>query len=152
MKKFFIPKLSIVVFLISFILVSQLSVFSQNILKDANVIIVKGVDFKEVCNALLDSGYTIDKKDNELQTASTEAKSYPKYWSLNYVVNIRIKDSSAYISGKIYGSPLINYEPIFNHCKKSGQTYPKSAYGYPFILLNNFALGFKKEVSYSILK
>jgi hypothetical protein len=131
---------------------STTSIYSQSILKDANVIIVKGVDFKEVCNALLDSGYTIDKKDNDLQTASTEAKSYPKYWDLKYVVNIRIKDSSAYISGKIYGSSLINNEPTYNHCKKNGESYPKSAYGYPFILLNNFALGFKKEVSYSIVK
>jgi len=139
--------------IITFVLVFfSLTAFSQNILKDANTIIVKGVNFKEVCNALLDSGYTIDKKDNDLQTASTEPKSYPKYWNLKYVISIRIKDSSAYISGKIYGSPLLNNEPIFNHCKKNGETYPKSAYGYPFILLNNFALGFKKEIFYSIFK
>ena len=46
--------------------------------KSSNVIklIVKNVGFNQVCNALLDSGYTIDKKDNDLQTVKTELKSY----------------------------------------------------------------------------
>jgi hypothetical protein len=124
---------------------------AQNILKDANVITVKGVSFNEVCNALLDSGYVIDKKDSELQTVRTEKKKFPKYWKAIYTVNIRVKDSIAYISGLLTSPPeggLFVDQPISNHTNSKGKTFPKSMYGYPFLLLNDFALGFKKEVGY----
>lgn len=128
---------------------------AQNIPKDANVIIVKKVGFLEVCNALLDSGYTISKKDNELQTVSTESKLYPKLYNATYKINIRVKDSTAYISGTVTAPPgggLYVNEPLFNHTNRKGVTFPKSMFGYPFLLLNNFAQSFKKEISYSINK
>ena len=128
---------------------------AQTIPKDADVIIVKKVGFLEVCNALLDSGYTISKKDNELQTVSTENKEYPKLWNATYKINIRIKDSTAYISGTVITPPgggLYFNEPLFNHTNKKGVTYPKSLFGYAFLLINNFALSFNKEITYSIAK
>lgn len=125
---------------------------AQSIPKDANVIIVKKVGFLEVCNALLDSGYTISKKDNDLQTVSTESKAYPKLWNATYKINIRVKDSIAYISGTFTGAggEIWKDVPISNHANKKGVTYPKSIYGYPFLLLNNFALSFDKEITYSV--
>lgn len=118
--------------------------------KDANTILVKGVSFSEVCNALLDSGYVIDKKDNDLQTARTESKQYPKYWNARYVLNIRVKDSIAYISGTFTGADgaLFKDDPISNHSNRKGETLPKSIYGYPFLLMKNFALSFNKPVEY----
>lgn len=124
---------------------------SQNILKDANTIVVKGITFIDVCNKLLDDGYSIDKKDNDLKTVKTEKKEYPKYWNATYIVNIRVKDSSAYISGTYTAPPnggLFKDEPVTNLCNKRGETYQKSMEGYIFLLLNEFALSFKKEVSY----
>lgn len=126
-------------------------IFAQTIPKDANIIVVKNVSFLEVCNTLLDSGYTIRKKDNELQTASTEDKEYPKLWNATYVINIRVKDSVLYISGTITAPPgggLFKNEPISNQTNKKGITQQKSLFGYAFLVLNNFALGFKKDVSY----
>lgn len=128
---------------------------AQTIPKDANVIRVKKVGFLEACNALLDSGYTISKKDNELQTVTTENKQYPKLWNATYKMDIRIKDSIAYISGTVTAPPeggLFLNEPIFNQTNKKGITFPKSLFGFAFLLINNFALSFNKEISYSIKK
>ena len=56
------------------ILLLPFLVNAQNILPDANMIVVKNVGFNEVCNALLDSGYNIEKKDTELKTVRTEPR------------------------------------------------------------------------------
>lgn len=134
-----------------FILISYVRCYSQTILRDANTILVKNVSFIEVCNALLDSGYSIEKKDADLQTVRTEVKNYPKYWNATYIINIRVKDSTAYISG-IFSAPptggLFKDEPITNVTNKKGIAYPKSLAGSAFNWLNQFALGFKKEINY----
>jgi|SRR5688572_33339120 len=131
----------------------HLSSSGQAIPSKANTILVKGVSFTEICTALLDAGYSIEKKDSELQTVRTEPKKYPKYWNATYVVNIRVKDSTAYISGKFTGASggLFKDDPIYNHTNKKGETHEKSMFGYPFLLLNEFAQSFKKEVSYQTL-
>lgn len=130
--------------------------------KDVNVIIVKGVSYEEVLNRLLDSGYKIDKKDSELKTVLTEHKPYPKYWNAAYRLFIRVKDSIAAIQGTFTGpwddpfattaSTNKNYlwrdVPIRNHVNKKGVTYPKSNHGYPFLLINDFALSFGRPVEY----
>jgi len=130
----------------------SLNLSAQVIPNGANIIVIKDVGFIEVCNALLDSGYNISKKDNELHTVSTESKEYKKLWNASYKINIRIKDSVAYVSGTVTsppnGSGLFVNEPVFNHTSAKGKTFPKSLYGYAFNILNNFALGFRREVSY----
>jgi len=123
----------------------------QIIPADVNTIVVKNVTFTEICNALLDSGYTIERKDSELQTARTEARQYPKYWNATYKVNVRVKDSAAYISATFTAPPeggLFKDEIVTNQTTKKGVTFKKGMWGYIFLLLNDFALGFKKEVSY----
>lgn len=138
-------------------------VAAQTIPPKANVIIVKGVSFMEVCNSLLDHGYAIKTKDNELQTAITEPQKYPKYWNAGYVINIRVKDSAAYISGT-FTAPFSSYaivggagrgslwngDPVYHHTNRKGVTHPKSLIGYPFTLMNEFALSFGKPVEYRV--
>jgi hypothetical protein len=124
--------------------------FSQNIPKDANTIIVKGVGFLQVCNNLLDSGWVIEKKDSELQTVRTESRDYPKYWSAKYCITIRVKDSVAYIGGlfTLGSGEIYKGEPVSNQTNKKGITYPKSAFSYPFLLINQWAKSFNKEITY----
>lgn len=143
-----------------FLLLLPVISIAQDILPNANAIVVKGVTFQEVCIRLLDSGYAIEKKDEQLQTIRTEPKRYPKHWNAGYVMNIRIKDSSAFISGTFTApfeqpltaagakqDPLWNGDPVYNFTKK-GKTYPKSLMGYPFTLMNQFAKSFGKPVEY----
>ena len=105
-----------------------------------------------MCNALLDSGYVIDKKDNDLQTVRTEVKDYPKYWNASYIINIRVKDSTAYITGT-FTAPgreggLFKDEPIVNIVNKKGEPVKKSLSGHAFSLLSEFAFSFKKEIDF----
>lgn len=121
---------------------------------NANTIIVKGVTFKSVCMSLLDSGYVIDKKDNDLETVSTLPKEYPKMYNAVYIVNVRVKDSIAYFTGTFTAPPgggLFFNEPITNHCNKKGKPYPKSFSRYPFMLVNTFVTCFNKEITYAKL-
>ena len=45
---------------------------SRHIKDEANIIYVHNSNFTKVCNALLDLGFIIDKKDNELRTVETK--------------------------------------------------------------------------------
>lgn len=121
-------------------------------LSDATVIIAKGVSFERVCNALLDSGYAIEKKDNDLMTVRTENRQYPNKWNATYLINIRIKDSSAYISGTFTAPPgggLFKNEPIRNWTNRKGETKTSSLGGYPFVILDAFAHGLSGQIAYA---
>jgi hypothetical protein len=113
--------------------------------KNAKTIIVKHATFLQVCGAILDNGYTIDKKDNDLQTVRTEYREYDKLWNMTYCINVRVKDSTAYITGMLGGS--LSGEPIFNQTK-NGETAPKSLFGYGFLKMKAFAESLKGEISY----
>lgn len=129
--------------------------------RNAKTIVVKNVSFEQVCNQLLDKGYAIEKKDDQLQTVRTEYKKYPKLWNAGYRIDIRIKDSTAYISGAFTApyenpltrasakqEPLWNNEPILYLTNNKGKPHAKSLSGYAFGLLNEFAVSFGKEVEY----
>src|SRR5687767_1194682 len=111
---------------------SQLS-YSQTILPNANTIVIKNVSFTEVCMRLLDSGYVIDKKDNDMQTVRTESKVYPRYWNAAYKISVRVKDSTAYLTGTYIApydqwltkaanktDPLFNNDPVYNLTNNKG--------------------------------
>lgn len=68
---------------------------AQTIPNKANLVKVKGVTFAQVCNVLLDSGYVIEKKDAELQTAITEMREYKNSYNAAFKIRIRVKDSVA---------------------------------------------------------
>lgn len=132
--------------LLIFLVIPALA-FAQ-IPKHAKIILVKDVSFLEVCSALLDNGYTIQTKDNDLQTARTEEKQYPKYWNARYTINVRVKDSVAYFSGTFSAVNLFKNEPIEYLTNKKGEPHSKSLVTYPFLLLNDVALSLQKDVSY----
>lgn len=112
--------------------------FSQQ--KKDNTITVKGIGFMQVCNALLDSGYMINKKDNDLQTAETKFKDGTGKAKLCKLrLNIRVKDSTAIISGHYYNVLFNNLEYI-EYTKDSRPCFDE---------MNQFALSFGKEISYS---
>lgn len=115
----------------------------------AKTIIVKNVSFTDACNMLLDKGYLIERKDNELQTATTTARPYPSGWNAEYIVSIRIKDSALYITGN-FTSPAGTSDALFKNEPLYYRKAKKSLTGYGFNLLNEFALSFKKDVEYSL--
>jgi hypothetical protein len=124
---------------------------------NAKIITVKGVSFTEACNQLLDKGYTIESKDERLQTARTTARIYPKHWNASYRISVRIKDSAAIITSTYSSPPESNSTaelwasnvPVYYDVSKKGKPYPKSMPGYAFGLVNEFALSFGKSVEYS---
>lgn len=113
--------------------------------KGTNTIAVDGVGYMEVCKALLDSGYLIGYKDNDLQTAKTEPRDYPKYWDGKFVINVRVKDSIAYFTARFWVGNLFANEPVEYFWKKIN---PKSMVGVPFFMVDNFAKSFNKPVHY----
>lgn len=146
--------------LLLFLVFMPAIVFAQP--KDAKTIIVKNVTFTEVCSQLLDKGYAIEKKDDQLQTVRTEPKKYTT-WNAAYVINIRVKDSTAFITATFTApyenpltsnaakqEPLWNNEPVYNRTNKKGVPQSKSMQGYAFKAVNEFALSFNKPVEYSL--
>lgn len=82
---------------------------AQDIPKFANTIFVKGVTFAQVKSALLDSAYFIDLQNEQDGTIITTEKNVDPYrlfgqntdrWHI--ILNIRVKDSIAKISGQIW--------------------------------------------------
>jgi hypothetical protein len=123
-----------------------MSVKGQDIPCGTTAIIIRNVTFNNVCMVLLDSGYSIDKKDADLQTVSTQPRRYPKRFKATYVVNVRVKDSVAYFtttfSAPADGSILRN-EPSIYECKKNGKPID-NIFTYPFRLLDSFLRAFGK--------
>lgn len=121
----------------------------QNIPCGASTIIVHNVSFKSVCNSLLDSGYSIDRKDNDLQTVSTQPRACPKRFSATYVIHARIKDSAVHFT-VTFNAPkdgsIVRNEPSIYKCKKNGKPID-NIFTYPFTLLDSFAgtFGDKRE-------
>ena len=74
--------------------------------KGDNTILVSGVTFKQVVNALLDEGFKIEKIDSNYNTVRTEWKEHVKY-SFNYYFDIRVKDSTASITGQSKSSNFL---------------------------------------------
>lgn len=107
--------------------------------KGDNTITVKGVGFMQVCNALLDSGYLVKKKDNDLQTAETDFKNGTGKASLfKYKLLVRVKDSTATITGH-------HYHVLFNDLDYTRNTKDSKL---PFNEMKRFALSFGKPVEY----
>lgn len=129
----------------------------------SNTILIKGVTFQEVCNKLLDSGYVIEKKDNDLQTIRTEFKEYPKSYNAAYKISVRVKDSIAFMTVNFTApydqwltkaankiDPLWNNERSYYQENKKGKVYSKNIYVQPFLWINLLALSFGKPVEYKI--
>lgn len=144
----------LVVFLLTFLVITFPHNPASAQQKKDNTIRVKGVDFLQVCNVLLDAGYVIEKKDNDLQTVKTEfrpGKDKNRY--MNLCLIIRVKDSVAIITGQWYNT-------LFDGARIAGQeqTLSNSTYkientsGNPkacFKEMNEFASRLGKDLLYS---
>jgi len=116
--------------------------------KGATTIIVKGVDYKMVTDAIMDNGYFIENNNPDLGTATTMERSYGNgVWLL--IIQARVKDSTAYITGKIkvmlgpFGPPeLLSWDPVENKGMK------KSPLKLAFAELVKVALSLNKPMEY----
>ena len=121
---------------------SYICSYSQDIPKNAETIVIKGVSFLDMCNRLLDSGYVIATKDNDLQTVTTVKKEYPRYWNGTYYITIRVKDSAAMLK-VLYEMPLGNGTGFYLVNKK-GKPQLKSNVTVPWLegykIANSFGL------------
>lgn len=142
-----------------FALVVFANSYSQNLTipKGTNTIKVIGVNFKDIANSLLDAGYSFEKIDSNYNTIKTDfktGKDKGKYTKLRLL--IRVKDSTAIVTGEWYNAMLIGSrlfgveQTIENNTEKIEYTYgnPKNL----FNEMNTFALSFKKPVEYSKVK
>lgn len=123
------------------------SVFSNGQTKGDNLIVVGSQTFSNVCSKLLDAGYSIEKKDNDLQTVRTESRHFDKYWNADYIIDIRVKDSVALITAKTVGG-LTGGQQAEYFTNKKGEFVEKSLFGYAFTLMNNFAKTLGGQITY----
>ena len=114
--------------------------------KGSNQIIVKKVSFDKIVIALLDSGFQIKEMDKDFKTLLT--KPHGDY---NTSIYLRVKDSTAYLSGEFYiGSltykieqhwyPAYKGNNWFKHAKPMVKT---------FEWLDEFAHSLSDQVTYS---
>lgn len=131
---------------------------AQEIPKHTNAISVKSVSFNDIALALTEAGYFIDKKDSALGTIITLPKQNIRVSSNNgnVIIQVRIKDSTAIITGQ-YNWNVEAKTGFLNNDFRTYETIEKrgmkgSLFLQAFNRLNDFALSFKKEVTYSIVK
>lgn len=112
----------------------------------SSTIKVDSVTFLDACNKLLDLGYQIEKKDNDLQTASTEYRQFANSYNAEYKIIIRVKDSVLTVTGVLRApsgtGALFNDEKIY--LAKAKKSPVSIAFGY----LDAFAKSFNKPVEY----
>jgi hypothetical protein len=124
--------------------------------KNDNTIIVKGVSFEQVVNALLDSGYHIEKMDKEYRTIKTEYRELCDNCLPQLYFDIRVKDSTATISGKwrsnlngIFGlkTERDNNSAYIFPIKNEKDKVPKKC----FNKMNDFAKSLNGQITYAKL-
>lgn len=150
---------NLIILLIS--LLSCVAIQAQQ--KGDNTIVVKGVSFIQVQNVLLDLGYTIFKKDNDLQTVTTSFKPIGKpnaFFAKDasmYEVNIRVVDSVAFISARFVDILSRNKKQTemtddnFDRLTYLDKTFVAISKD-GFIKLNAIAESLKGEISYKVSK
>lgn len=134
-------------------------IIGQEIPKNTNLITVRGITFMKALNTLLDLEYEIDKKDIELQTASTKMILY--HLDHGFRLTIRVVDSVVYIKGfstwpyknLIPGlrndhSTLYEDKRVYYETNRKGKFKAKSSIGYVFKQMQILALKLGGETAY----
>lgn len=143
--------------LLIILLLFPLFSFSQSkIEKGTNTINVIGITFKQAAESLLDAGFYIEKTDSIFQTIKTEFKTGTgknKWMKLRLFV--RVKDSTAIITGQWYnsifiGSKLFGIEQTIEN-NTSKIKYSSGNEKNCFMEMNSFALSFKRQTQYLIV-
>jgi len=75
---------------------------SRHIPNGSNTILVQNSDFLKACNALIDAGFTIDKKDNELKIVQTKEPDRDVWYPF---LTVRVKNGITIIKAKTYYKP-----------------------------------------------
>lgn len=130
------------------VIILILPLFSIAQEKNDNTIIASGVNFKQVVNTLLDAGYQIQKLDTTYSTLRTEYKKLCSGCEPEYLLDIRIKDSNAIITGKwknsLVASIFLNgADPVMDIANERSGVPKKS-----FAAMNKFALSLSANVTY----
>lgn len=138
-----LPK-KIVIILIMFL---PFATMAQN--KNDNTITAIGVGFKQVVNALLDAGFQIQKLDTTYSTIRTEYKKLCSNCEPDYLLDIRVKDSAATITGKWKNTLMASVflagsDPVFD-IKNERSAVPRKC----FEAMNKFALTLSQNVTYT---
>ena len=136
-----------------FLLLPFWGVSQNEIPKKANTIELQGVFFKEIANGLLDAGYTFEKVDSNFYTIRTEFKNGTgKNKWMKCRLLIRVKDSTAIISGEWYNSMFIGSKILGQEQTIENSTY-KIEYTSgnsknSFVDMKTFAEFFKRPIRY----
>lgn len=127
--------------------------FCQEAPKGTNTVIVTGVGFKQIAGALLDSGFIIDKSDEDLGYVKTEYKKLCAKCIPDLFLNIRIKDSVAIITGgwrsdadifSLFQTSKQDY--VLIPIRKEKSKVPRIIFAY----VDKFAHAFNCPVSYAV--
>lgn len=121
---------------------------SRHIPEKSKIIYVKNASFKNACQALLNAGFVIDKKDNDLEfveTAHPAINESSTAWKP--IITLRIKDSVTIIKTKFFLSTIKDYmDGVYNGKKGKPQ---KNAIVYAFMMAYKVAKEIGGEISYS---
>ena len=132
--------------------------FSQDIPKKSNTILIKGVQYSTIINALLDKGFTIEKSDSVYKTAQTNYMNWKmpngKESIDDWCIIVRVKNDTAIIKGKWY-----SYIGLTRHLGESKKEpgpgdiydaeYTWGANKKIFESLNDFAKKLNGEITYT---
>ncbi len=120
------------------LLILPIGLNAQEPAKGTTKIIVKNVTYNDAVQALIASGYMIDKSDKDLQLITTQAmetKRMPCTYKLQIVIQ---KDSSAIITGVFkINTKFMGVEDDFKPITRRGAN--RSAYGESFYLMDVYA-------------
>lgn len=117
---------------------------AQSIPNKANLVIIKGVSFDQLCNTLLDSGYAIASKQNDIQQVTTEMRQYQKA-NAAYKIVARVKDSVVYMRAYFTAPYSFSDAPLWKDQRAvavvsgKGKMKTETFSGYPFYRMLNIA-------------
>lgn len=107
--------------------------------KGDKVILVKNVSFDHVVNTLLDNGYFIERKDDTYKTLRTDKFNVSGF---KMVLNLRVKDSTCFITSKAVDMVIVGEVDIENIGTKA------SVYKTCFNKMNEIAKLIGNEIEY----
>lgn len=118
--------------------------------KGCDEILITGVSMQELFEKLLDHHFLIDKKDTDLGTIKTERRdiNYEKQKGGFIVINLRVKDSTAYIHATCGLDMTFTNNGILEY-RVENKGMKGSIIKDAFEVMNQLALSFSKPITYN---
>lgn len=129
--KGFILLINIISSIIAFGQYDQQDSLLSSIPNGATTIKMIGVNYKEFCLALLDSNYSFENRDSELETFKTNLRDYKKDWNCSYSIEGRFRDSIGILKFRLKDNPIFFKYAQWQRNKK--KYHERHLYNYPFI-------------------